>query len=229
MTEAHIFPIHWIRKIANDGKKMLQSEPEKVCEKEKALIIGSGEYMEYEKEAQKYCKDKKNVFGVLSPQYVGACVCKDYLMMQKKHINPNVMKRLLVDKLASVVFFLAYNECTASLCENVDEVDTEAVFSYDTETVMKFGLDISSGEAHFTKLGFNVINPDDSTDVRYFDALSLAKNAVNNDIVIAREGIALDSPYLAYCMNTELCRCIRYKGEWPEKVVPIREELKKQN
>lgn len=224
IADVRTYSIEGMEMVIREGRKMLKSSPDQVDKTEEALIIAAEYAVQYEKIAKKEKKLPKKASAILtSPDNIAYAAVMDYLKSKKYTSDIKHLKRLIVDKVASAVFFLMYDACNNEFYQESGEKE----WLYDTVMILDYGFDIASGGEHFRKLGFRVVSPDNPADVEYFDALETAKKFVENELIDLGEVAVADSPHFTYRVNLGFDRCRHYQGEPDPEPVPLKDELKK--
>lgn len=224
ITDVRTYSIEGMEMVIREGRKMLKSAPDQVDKTEEALIIAAEFAVQYEKIVKKERKLPKKVSAILSsPDNIAYAAVMDYLNLKKNTTDIKQLKRLIVDKVASAIFFMMYDACNLEYYQE----DGDPEFLYDTEMILDYGFDLASGEQHFRKLRFRVVSPDNPDDVEYFDALDTAKKFVENELIDLGEIAVADSPHFTYRINQDFDRCRHYQGEPDPEPVPLKDELKK--
>lgn len=224
ITDVRTYSIEGLAIVKREGEKMLKLDPSKVDQTEEALIIAAKYALQYEEIAKKHKKLPKKAAAILfDPNNIATAAVMDYLELKRDTSDINHLKRVIVDKVASAVFFFMYDACNNEYYQEGHDPE----FLYDTEMVLDHGFDLASGEQHFRKIGFCIISPDDPSHVEYFDALDMARQFMKNELIDLREVTVADSPHFVYRINQEFDRCRHYNGEPDPEPVPLKEELEK--
>ena len=222
ITDLPVFDIKLMKKLCDEGKKMLKFNPNQVNPTEKGLIIAA----DYALQLEKYTKNLKKPSSVIyHPSNIAIAAAADYYVGKKAVEDLKYIKRTMVDKVASAAFFLMWDTLNGDFYQEYGE-DTDK-WKYHTEMCIDYGFEMITGGEHFRKIGIRVVNSKDSNDVEYFDALKIAKDFVDNDLIDMGETCTADQDDFIYLFNVALGRAKREKWDDLKKPEPILKKIEK--
>lgn len=226
ITKIEHFDIKTVRKLLDEGQKMLRLNPSQLDNTEKALLIAAEHAVNLiEFFGTRSSKDGHTARVTLEADDMSdlaAALASNYHIGLLSDMDKRDWDLMMIDKTASLLLFEIWNLYHMELdeAELADAEDDGK--QYEAAMHLEYGADITTGREHFRKIGIELVNENDPTDTWYFDALRLGREFVSQDILNAGGVFAVDAPYFSYRVG---CALTAEGKDILEAPVPMRIQL----